>query len=365
MAEDKTNDTLKPGDTPKPSEPTIKPQPSFISSASSSGSKTCVGLDIGTSHLVMARGNDNKVDMSKELNAFFTVPESKVTNNTLKANDIPFLEFENNFYILGYAAQNFANMFHANLRRPVENGIISPNEKEGVQVMHALIDKVASKPDNFGQVLCYSIPGEPLEGKGSVVYHDKIMRQYLAGLGYKALSVNEAMAVVMAELEDEGYTGIGVSMGGGMCNVCLSYLSVPVITYSIQKGGDYINKMAGESVGEPATTMKMIKEEQLNLATPPKDRLHTALNIFYEDVITSLISSIQQVLSAADRLPRIPKPIPIVLSGGTVLPGGFEKKFTDILKKHALPIEISKVKLAKNPLESTAKGALAVALAEV
>ena len=54
-------------------------------------------------------------------------------------------------------------------------------------------------------------------------------------------------------------------MGGGMCNICLSYLSFPVITYSIPMAGDYIDEMVGKSVGEPATKIKVIKEEELNL----------------------------------------------------------------------------------------------------
>jgi hypothetical protein len=39
------------------------------------------------------------------------------------------------------------------------------------------------------------------------------------------------------------FSGIGVSCGG-MCNVCLTYLSVPVISFSVPKGDDYIDTSA-------------------------------------------------------------------------------------------------------------------------
>ncbi|MFW3147052.1 MAG: DUF362 domain-containing protein, partial [Thermoplasmatota archaeon] len=47
--------------------------------------------------------------------------------------------------------------------------------------------------------------------------------------------------VVFSELEDENFTGLGISAGGGMCNVCLAYLSIPLVTFSITKGGDYLD----------------------------------------------------------------------------------------------------------------------------
>ncbi|MEA1933427.1 MAG: hypothetical protein U9N60_03205 [Thermodesulfobacteriota bacterium] len=38
----------------------------------------------------------------------------------------------------------------------------------------------------------------------------------------KPISINEGLATVMSELAHDNFTGIGISMGGGMCNVCLS-----------------------------------------------------------------------------------------------------------------------------------------------
>ena len=60
-------------------------------------------------------------------------------------------------------------------------------------------------------------------------------------LGYDARSISEGLAVVYGEMESSNYTGIGISCGGGLCNVCLAYLSVPVFSFSIPKGGDFID----------------------------------------------------------------------------------------------------------------------------
>jgi hypothetical protein len=197
-----------------------------------------------------------------------------------------------------------------------------------------------------------------------VVYHESILKMYLASVGYNPISINEGLATVMSELAEDNFTGIGISMGGGMCNICLAYLSVPVITYSIQKGGDYIDQMVGSSVGEPATKIKTIKEGSLSLAKSPKNRVETALHIYYDDLIHSLLHSLQDVLHSSDKIPKIAKPVPIVLAGGTVLPNGFKEHFEKNLKSVSLPIEVSEVRIAEDPLNTTSKGAMVMALSE-
>ncbi|CAM2057480.1 hypothetical protein actin like protein [Desulfovibrionales bacterium] len=270
------------------------------------------------------------------------------------------------FYIIGHLADSFANMFNTTTRRPIQCGLLSPSEKEGISVVQAIIATLVQKPKRFGEVLCFGIPGEPLQSQGpaTVTYHEQVLKMYLQGLGYAPVAVNEGMAVVLSELGDDDYTGIGISMGGGMCNICLSYLSFPVITFSIQMAGDYIDKMAGLAVAEPATKIKGIKETELDLAREPRDAIHTALHIYYDEVIYKLLAGLQRVLAASDKLPKIATPVPIVLSGGTAMPRGCQSKVAKALDRHQLPIEIAEVRLAHDPLNATARGALVMALAE-
>lgn len=323
-----------------------------------------VGLDIGTSHIVMAQNKGKNIHTVKQLNAFFTIPYSKFTKKILLENEVTFFEKNNMFYILGYSAENFANMFNTNTRRTMEKGLLSAREDEGINVLQAIIDTLIKKPKNQGEVICFSMPGDPIDSANSVVYHESILKMHLSSLGFNPVSINEGLATVMSELAEDNFTGIGISMGGGMCNTCLAYLSVPVITYSIQKGGDYIDSMVGASVNEPATKIKTIKEGSLNLNKTAKDRVETAMHIYYDDLIHSLLHSLQDVLHSSDKIPKIAKPIPIVLAGGTVLPSGFQDHFEKVLKTVNLPIEISDVRVAEDPLNATAKGAMVMALSE-
>ena len=71
------------------------------------------------------------------------------------------------------------------------------------------------------------------------------LRRHFESLGYKAVAINEGLAVIFSELEDHNFTGIGISCGGGMCNATLAYLSIPSIMFSITKGGDFIDRSVG------------------------------------------------------------------------------------------------------------------------
>ncbi|KPJ99421.1 MAG: hypothetical protein AMK71_09820 [Nitrospira bacterium SG8_35_4] len=323
-----------------------------------------VGLDVGTSNVVMAQNRGDKIQIVRQLNAFFTIPQSKFTRKILEQNDVMFFELEGQYYIIGFSAEDFANLFNANTRRPVEMGLLSAKENEGIKIIQAIIGTIIQKPKKFGEIACFSIPGEPLEGTAFVAGHESLIKKYLESMGYSPISINEGLAIVMSEMVDDNFTGIGISMGGGMCNVCLSYLSVPVITFSIQRGGDYIDTMVSHDVGLSATKVKGIKEESLDLTVLPRNRIETSLHMHYLDLVYTLIHSIQRVISASDRIPKIAAPIPIVLSGGTAMPKGCKENFETALKTVRLPIEISSVRMAKEPLNTTSKGALVMAVTE-
>ncbi|MCX8070712.1 MAG: hypothetical protein N2738_09440 [Thermodesulfovibrionales bacterium] len=326
-----------------------------------------IGLDVGTSNIVMAQKHGEKTYFDKQLNAYFSIPQSKFTKQILTKNEITFFEHKKNFYIIGDAAENFANMFNTNTKRPMELGLLSLKEDEGIAIMQAIIKSLIGRPKKFGELICFSVPGHIIEngiGVSPVEGHESVIKMYLESLGYTAISINEGLAAVMAELSEENYTGIGISMGGGLCNVCLSYMSVPIITYSIAKGGDYIDSKTSSDLGVPSTHVKSIKEEGIDLLALPKNKMELALQVHYTDVINHLVSSMQKVIGSSDKMPKITEPIPIVISGGTAKPKGFKERFEMALKSIRMPIAISSVRISKDPLNTTAKGALEMALIE-
>ncbi len=322
--------------------------------------KKAYGLDIGTSRIVsMKRGEDaSGLESADELNAFIAVSETKFLKDMLTKNKMAYTKIKDDIAILGYAAQQFANTFNSEIRRPMKKGLITPDEIYALPVMKEIIGLVLPRPDEVGQPLCFSVPAPEPGSEMDLVFHEGMLRKHLVGLGYKAKSISEGMAIVLSDLADDNFTGIGISMGAGMCNVCLSFLSVPVIVFSISRGGDDIDASVARTMRETVNRVRVIKEESLDFTRTPKSNLENALIIYYEDLITTLLNALTNILSRAEKLPRLNQAIPIVLGGGTCMPNGFKAKFEQLLKEVNMPIAISSVRLARDPLRATAMGAL-------
>ena len=207
------------------------------------------------------------------------------------------------------------------------------------------------------------MPAAPAGCDDNLTYHEATLRQVLTDLGYNVKSINEGLAVIYSELESSNYTGIGVSCGGGLCNVCLAYLSVPVMSFSIPKAGDYIDSSAAAVTGERANRIRITKEDSFHFNGRQPDKIHQVLGVYYDEVIQSLLTSLKDAFSSAHGLPRLGRPC-LVLSGGSVMPQGFRDRFEKLLRETDFPIPVSEVRLAEQPLFSTAKGALVAALAD-
>lgn len=322
-----------------------------------------IGLDIGTSKILTVRQAGNELKATAETNAFLPLPYSRITENILLQNKVHYYQSNGQFYVYGNNAEKFASLFNAETRRPMSRGLINPDEASALTLIKVIIGGLIKKPKSKNDLIRFSVPGAPVEAPSDLIYHEQLLKAFLEELGYQAKSINEGQAVVYSELEKESFSGIGISAGGGMCNVCLAYLSVPVLSFSISKAGDYIDKSVGSVTGESATRVKVIKEQSLDLTRTPKDKVEEALHIYYDDVIETLLTNLNEALGQTyNESNKLDRPIPVVLAGGTAKPSGFKDKFSKALKASNCPIEISSVRLSSNPLEATARGSLMAAV---
>lgn len=322
-----------------------------------------VGLDVGTSRVVAARQTENGYAFESQLNAFVHVPYSKITESALRKEGVPYSVEDGRMVVHGNESEKFADLLNTEVRRPMKNGLLNAAEPDSLKLMRQIISSVAG--DGQGRKLYFTVPAAPFGAEENLTYHEASLRQALTELGYEVKSINEGLAVIYGELEDSNYTGIGVSCGGGLCNVCLAYLSVPVASFSVPKAGDYIDASAASVTGELANRIRILKEQTFYLNGSSGDKIQQVLGIYYDEMIHAVVNGMKQALAASRAIPKLGRPIPLVLSGGTAMPKGFRERFEKILGESDFPIPVSEVRLAADPLNTTAKGALVAALSEM
>lgn len=320
------------------------------------------GVDIGTAFVKCAEKQAEEIIFKSQRNAFFEIEHTDFTKKILENSKVKYIVKESKFYIIGDEALEFANMFNKETRRPLSKGVISPTEKDALPIIELLIKTIVGRPAYEGEIVYFSVPGEPLDANFNVIYHTKILEGFLKTLGYNPKPINEGHAIILSELGEEDFTGIGISFGGGMVNVCLSFLSVPIFKFSLTKAGDWIDQQVAMATDETASRVSVIKESSLDLSKESYlNKIESALSIYYNHLIEYVLENIKEEFSKTKRMPQITNPVTIILSGGTSLPKGFADRFRRILNQLKLPISVGSVRMASQPLRSVAKGALVAA----
>src|SRR5260370_4296922 len=239
-------------------------------------SKNAIGLDIGTSRLVSASKQEDNFQFQSQLNAFLPLPYSKLTEGILKKENVVHNSENGELVIYGHDSERFANLFHLETRRPMTLGLLNPNESGALDVIKQIAGTLLNQERDNGRRICFSVPGAPVDSPDDLTYHEATIRRVLSDMGYQVTSINEGLAVVLAELEDTNFTGIGISCGGGMCNVRLSYPPMPVFSFSVPKGGDFIDSSAASVSGEGATRGRAIKESAVHFNGSFPTKVHRA-----------------------------------------------------------------------------------------
>ena len=322
------------------------------------------GLDVGTSRIIVARHGDDGNEFEQQLNAFVQIPHSRITVSMLEKKGIPHRIDGDVCYTFGNGSEQFANMVDGDSRRPMDSGLLNPEEPKSLEMIEEALTKMCGKAES-GDKICFSVPAAPAERATDLTFHQNTIRQMLEGLGYKVMSLNEGLAVVFAELEDDGFTGVGVSFGGGMCNVSIAYLGMQALSFCTTRAGDYIDRSTASVTSETPTSVRLYKEHGFTLNGLSQNSLDQALAVYYGDMIRGMTERLEQEVSQTKKLPRFDEGIPVAVSGGSVQARGFKKELDKAFKNIKLPFEISEIRLAEDPFNSTAKGALMAATIEM
>lgn len=323
-----------------------------------------VGLDVGTSFLVAGRfGKDGKIHFKKMRDCFIQMePKSAINAKFIKKGlddrKAPYIEKDGSFYVLGEDAFLMANERHETTRRPMHRGVLSPAEKEAFPILQELIKRIVGEPKEKGERLVFSVPAKPIDAEFDQLFHQDMIRSFIASLGYDAHPMNEAEALAYSELLDEGLTGIAISCGAGMMNVAVLSSGDPVVTFSTSRSGDWVDQQAATATNMTPSIIQQEKEDpDLDLMNPePGNQLQAAISVYYGNLLVYTLENIAHDLRNSPQLPKFKDPIPLVVAGGTSLPKGFIAKFEQALGAVDMPVEISEIRHAPGALHAVSNG---------
>jgi len=329
-----------------------------------------VGLDVGTSFIVLSKeSKKGNIEYKDFRDAFYVIkPTTPVATKMIEKglNGKVFIKDNDGaFIILGKDAIEKAIERNDTAKRPMFKGVVSAKEKDAKRVLAFILKEVAGQASEPGEKIVFCVPAQPIDQEDEdfdVGYHEDVVKTILGECGYSARSINEAEALCYAELENDDYTGIGVSCGAGMTNVCVMLNGEPTVLFSTTKSGDWIDRMSAVATGEPDSVVQVEKEGGgFTIGEPVDNTILAAVSAYYERLIDYTTKNLASALAGHKALPKFKNPISIVVAGGTSQAKGYIENFKKKMEENGFPIPIKEIRHASDPLHAVAKGCLIAA----
>ena len=162
-------------------------------------------------------------------------------------------------------------------------------------------------------------------------------------------------------------------MGAGMCNIAVMYQGMTALSFSVSRGGDWIDENVSMDTGVPKAKVTNIKEtsKTLDLSSGTYSDIYEegteeanvliAIRSYYGALVNYLLTNLKVQFEGVENVPNFPEPVPIVLGGGTSLVGGFLDVFNEQFDQNDFPIPISEITLIEDAHTAVARGCLSEA----
>jgi hypothetical protein len=324
--------------------------------------KLGIGLDVGTGFLVGAGYDGTKVKFAPLRDAFFSIDKETFNRSMFDKGSMKYVEIGGDIHVIGEDALTLAKIRNTSSSRPLKSGVINPTERNAAPILKEMFRYCVTPFINKeGETMVFSVPGPKIGDESfNVEYHSMSIQSLGKQFGLKPVPINEAYAVILAEMEKaEDVTGLGFSFGAGLVNVCFVYKSMLLFEFSIDKSGDFIDTESAKACGVSTSVINHIKENELVLtadefSASPEVR---ALIFTYRHVIKNTLKEVIRAFTNTSDV-NVIDPVPIVISGGTSIPEGFIELFEEEMAEVTMPFNVTEVIPAKNRLGSVANGCL-------
>ncbi|MFC1461982.1 hypothetical protein ACFLQU_00110 [Verrucomicrobiota bacterium] len=321
-----------------------------------------MGLEVGTSRLAAAReGRGRRVLMRGERNAFLPVQLDEPTMDLLRELEMNHVTVGDGAYVLGDAALDLANVLEVKARQTMQCGVLDPADTESLSIIGMFLYRTLGKPRSDGETCCFSVPAPPVDAEWDVAAHRLIFEDMLESIGFTPCSVEEGYAVVLSELEKGGHTGIGVSCGGGITSICAAIEAVPVVSFSISRGSDWVDEKVATSLEIPSARATILREGGVDL-NRPVGAAEEAVAVHFGQFMRYICEMTADVFQSCSPQMKFGKPADVVFTGGMTDTDGFIDIAGDALTSLDLGFPLGRIECAAQPFTSVSRGCLVGAI---
>lgn len=329
-----------------------------------------IALDFGQYQIRSLRRKENRL-VSRHVRSVYTaLPDSLERRNTLEKVHVPYAVSERELLIIGDAADEYSQMFQVPCIPLLPGGKVPSDDPPARQILGAIVDSLLPEPTEENETCGLTIPGDSLSQQtGMIDPTTGFLRRLIQLRGYKPVILSAGMALALAELVSHSFTGIGMSIGAGSCDVSLTHHGFEIARCVVPRGGNWIDEQIAhqwKNYSWDVTGNQYLDTDNVSRwkqgfegsLLEPKNVREQLLSDLYTELLGYVIQEVSQSFSQVREVQNSPMPVSLVCAGGMTRVTGFEKLLRNQLHKTPLPIEIDDIRISTNSTHTIVRGCL-------
>ena len=329
-----------------------------------------IALDFGQYQIRSLRRKEDRLVSRQVRTVYSVLSDSPERRAMLEKVQIPYAVSERELLIIGDAAAEYSQMFQVPCVPLLPGGKVPTDDPPARQIIGAIVDSLLPEPSQKNEKCGMTIPGHSSSGQMGIVDETTGFLYRLVQMrGYEPVIVPAGLAVVFAELVDHSFTGIGMSIGAGSCDVSMAHHGVEIARCTIPRGGNWIDEQMAHQWKNyswdvsgnqylDTDNVSQWKQKFDGSLLEPKTVQEQLLADLYQELLGHVFEEVALSFSKEYRVKNSPSPVSLVCSGGMTRITGFEKMLKDQILKTPLSIEVGDVRISTRSAHTIARGCL-------
>lgn len=325
-----------------------------------------IGLDLGAQSFRSVRRRSGQLHAFQSRSAYSVLPDSPAQRRILEQSGIPYALCEGYLVLIGVAALEHCRLFQVPCISLLPGGEVPSDDPLARQILATLVQHHVPRSQEEGEICCYIPPAaSTTEGNTDAEFFTRLIRLQ----GFRPLRLAAGMALVLAELVDDSFTGIGCSFGAASCDFTLSYQGIEIVSCSIPRGGDWIDEHFARQTQsycwdpygnrlldlEKVAALKEAFDGSIVHPVGPEEKL---LSRIYAELLTGVIQEAALHFAGCKQIAHPRGPIQVVCSGGTAQIPGFHDLVSLVFREVSFPVAIREIRLSDPSPYVVARGCL-------
>jgi hypothetical protein len=327
-----------------------------------------IALDIGTRHLRSLRREAGRLVGRKNHAVYLQLPDKPGQRRILEKASIRFATCQGSLLVIGQAALETADMLDVPCIPLLKDSHLPQADPVARQVLTSLIDCLLPPSRHTGANCWMSIPGAIDEDSEERRFFTQVIRLK----GYVPQIVPPGMAIVLAELGQQGFSGLGCDFGSGSTRISLAHHGQELFSTCTLRGSDWIDARLAESEGcilfdseghRYLNTTSITRWKRVNLISvhKPISERERRLSLLCEELIDEVLRAIRGQLAGNRTIRTLHDAQPMVCAGGLAGVPGFRELLFGMIRDAKLPVAISEVRRCSEMDYAVTRGCLILA----